>query len=945
MIQVNRLNKWLLCAALCFCSVMSAYAQKAPWDPNKAALTEKIPVFGEMRTGTLKNGMKYYIRKNTEPNKRVEMRLAVNAGSLLEDEDQQGLAHFCEHMAFNGTKNFSKSAVVDYLESIGMKFGADLNAYTSFDETVYMLQVPTDKPDFVVKGMQILEDWAHNVSYEDVEIDKERGVVIEEWRLGRGANDRLMKKTLPVELYQSRYAERLPIGKKEILSSFKYDAAKRFYKDWYRPDLQAIIIVGDIDLDQMEGMVKKQFSDIPVPAKEKPRTVYGIPDFTDTKIVIATDKEQQYSLVQLTYKHDKDVPGTVQNYRNEIVRQMFSGMISSRLKELTQKPDAPFVYAQGGMSSFYRDKAAYSLFGVAGTAGIDKCLKAMLNENERVRKFGFTQSELDRVKEEDLRGFETAYKERDKTSSKDLAAECVRNFLEQESMPGIAAEYEMHKRFVPGVTLAEVNALAADWIKDGNNTVAITAPDKEGITIPTEAEVREILNAAKSTKVEAYKDVNTSMPLMATKPTPGKVTGTKVMKEVGITEWTLSNGAKVQFKKTDFKNDQILMKAYSPGGASLVENKDYMSATNADDIINSSGLAQFDAITLEKMMAGKQANVTPSISELSEGFDGSAAPQDLEMMMQMLNLYFTAPRKDKDAFEALKAKDIASVENNLLSPESVFADTIQKVMSCGNYRTRTLTKAILDEINLDDAYRIYKERFADAGDFTFFFVGNIDEATFKPLVEQYIASLPSKGKKEMWIDRKIETPKGIVKRTVKKGVEPKSAVRLAYTGPYDWSVKSRTEARAVMNILNIMMRETMREDKGGVYGVGAGFNPIHYPTSKYQIGIGFGCAPENVDMLISTAKEQIAILKKDGPSKVNLDKTKETMHREMETNLRNNGYWLNVMNTYYTNGDSYADFLKIDKIIDGITPQMVKELTNKYFNDANYDEFTLYPEK
>ena len=370
-----------------------------------------------------------------------------------------------------------------------------------------------------------------------------------------------------------------------------------------------------------------------------------------------------------------------------------------------------------------------------------------------------------------------------------------------------------------------------------------------------------------------------------------------------------------------------------------------MSASNADDIINSSGLAQFDAITLEKMMAGKQANVSPSISELSEGFDGSAAPQDLEMMMQMLNLYFTAPRKDKDAFEALKAKDVASVENNLLSPESVFADTIQKVMSCGNYRTRTLTKAILDEINLDDAYRIYKERFADAGDFTFFFVGNIDEATFKPLVEQYIASLPSKGKKEMWKDRKIETPKGIVKRTVKKGVEPKSAVRLTYTGPYDWSVKSRTEARAVMNILNIMMRETMREDKGGVYGVGAGFNPIHYPTSKYMISIRFGCAPENVDMLISTAKEQIAILKKDGPSQKNLDKTKETMHRELETSLRDNGFWLNVMNTYYTNGDSYADFLKIDKIIDGITPQMVKELTNKYFNDANYDEFTLYPEK
>ena len=579
-----------------------------------------------------------------------------------------------------------------------------------------------------------------------MEIDKERGVVIEEWRLGRGANDRLLKKTLPIQLYQSRYADRLPIGKKEILESFKYDAAKNFYKDWYRPDLQAIIIVGDVDLDQMETMVKKQFSDIPVPATEKPRTAYGIPDFKDTKIAIATDKEMTYSFVQLTYKHEKDPVGTVQSYRNEIVRQLFSSMISSRLKELTQKADPPFVFAGGGMSTFYRDKAAYNLFGVAGQAGIEKCMKAMLEENERVRKYGFTQSELDRMKEEDLRNMETANNERDKSESKDLAAECVRNFLEQESMPGIAAEYELHKRFIPGITLAEVNALAAEWIKDGNNTVVISAPDKEGVVVPTEAQVREILQASKSSGTEAYKDVNTNMPLMAKKPTPGKITSTKMIKEVGITEWTLSNGAKVQFKKTDFKNDQILMKAYSPGGTSLVPDKNYMSASTSDNIVNSSGLAQFDAITLEKMLSGKVANVSPSISDLYEGLDGNAAPKDLETMMQMLNLYFTAPRKDQTAFDAFKSQVITSVENNSLSPEGVFSDTIQKVMYNGHFRKRPLNKEIVNEINLDDAFRIYKERFADAGDFTFFFVGNIDEATFKPLVEMYIASLPSSGK-------------------------------------------------------------------------------------------------------------------------------------------------------------------------------------------------------
>ncbi len=944
MILSNQLRKWLFCSVFALLSISSIFAQKTKWNPNTAKLSDKIPVYDSIRTGVLKNGMKYFIRKNAEPLKRAEMRLAVNAGSVLENDDQQGLAHFCEHMAFNGTKNFKKSEVVDYLESIGMKFGADLNAYTSFDETVYMLQVPTDKPEFITKGLQILEDWAHNVSFENTEIDKERGVVIEEWRLGKGAFDRLGKKTLPIELYQSRYADRLPIGKKEILESFKYDAAKSFYKDWYRPDLQAIIIVGDVDLDKMEAMVKKQFSAIPVPSNEKARPAYGLPDFKDTKVAIATDKEMPYNMVSLTYKHAKTGEGTVKDYRESIVRQIFSELISARLKELTQSANAPFVFAQAGISPFYRDKAAYSVFGLAGPAGIEACLKGLLEENEKVRKYGFTQSELDRIKKEVLRQFESSYNERDKTESKELAAECVRHFLTDETMPGIAAEFEMHKRFIPEITLAEVNALATDWIKNGNNTIIITAPDKEGVVVPTEAKVREILREVQSKDVVAYKDVNTDIPLMAAKPAPGKITGTKTIPELGITELILSNGSKVIYKKTDYKNDQVVFSAYSPGGTSLVADKDFISASLSAEIINNSGIAQFDNNTLQKMLTGKIANVSPSISELSEGFSGEAAPQDMETMFQMLNLYFTAPRKDQNGFDAFKTQMVTFVENNTLTPEGVFSDTIQKVVSQGHFRMRPFSKALLNELNFDDAYRLYKERFANPGNFLFFFVGNIDEAKFTGLVETYIASLPA-GNHETWKDNHINTPNGVIKRSVKKGVEPKSSVRMNYNGSFDWSFKNRTEARATMSILNIMMRETMREDKSGVYGVGAGFMPTHYPTSKYTISIRFGCAPNNVDMLIATAKEQITTLKKEGPSAKNLEKVKETMRREFETNLRTNNFWISALNLYYSNGDNIKDLLEYNKIVDSITPETIKALANKYFNDANYDEFTLYPEK
>jgi zinc protease len=938
-IQKTRL--WL-CLAMALLATIGVNAQA--WDVAKAGLNDKIPTDASIRTGTLKNGMRYYIRKNAEPEKRVEMRLAVNAGSVLENDDQQGLAHFTEHMGFNGTKNFKKSELVDYLESIGMRFGADLNAYTSFDETVYMLQVPTDKPSYIEKGLQILEDWAHNVTFDDTEIDKERGVVIEEWRLGRGAFDRLNNKTLPIELYQSQYAQRLPIGKKDILENFKHETARQFYHDWYRPDLQAIIIVGDIDPAKMEEQVKKQFSAIPAVTGSKPRNNFPIPYHEDTKVAIATDKEMPYAMVQLNYMHDKLNKGTVKDYRTELAYHLFSGMVSNRLKELTQQADPPFILAQSNISSFFRDKAAYGVFSIVKPDNIQKGLETLIQENERVKRFGFTQTEFDRQKTELLKGYETSYKERDKTESKQFAAEYIRNFLEDETVPGIAAEYELTKRFVPEISLAEVNALAKEWIRNGNNSVIITAPEKEGVTVPTEAGVRTALSNAKSLVLTAYKDVSTDKPLMAKKPNAGKITSEKTNKEMGITEWQLSNGAKVVFKPTDFKNDEILFGAWSPGGTSLVNDKNYVSASHAADIINNSGISAFDANTLEKMLSGKVANASPTIGELSEGFTGEAAPADMETMLQLVNLYFTDPRKDKTGFEAYKSQMKGFVANNSLTPEGVFRDTVTKVMSQGNYRRRPMNTQLLDEMNLEEAYSIYKDRFADAGDFIFFFVGNVDQAKLRPMVETYLASLPSNGRKESWKDLHINPPKGIVKRTVKKGTEPKSLVQIAYSGPFDWNVKNRAEADATMRVLNIMMRETMREDKSGVYGVYAGFAPAKIPQPSYRVNISFGCAPNNIDMLVSTAMEQINLLKKDGANEKNLQKVKETMRRERETNLKTNRFWMSMMSQYYSNGENPSEVLKYDKIVEGITPEAIKKAANLYFKDDNYAQLMLVPE-
>jgi zinc protease len=905
----------------------------------------KLPVDPNMRTGTLKNGMHYYIRKNAKPEHRAELRLAVHAGSVLESDYQQGLAHLTEHMAFNGTKNFSKSGIVDYLESIGIRFGADLNAYTSYDETVYMLQVPTDTPKFMTQGLQILEDWAHNVSFEDIEIDKERGVVIEEWRLGRGAFDRMGRKIDPVIYNNSIYSDRSPIGKKDIIANCKYDTLKKFYKDWYRPDLQAIVVVGDFDIDQMEKMVIAQFSNIPEPQNPRHRTMYTIPPHKGTVAAVATDKEDQYVLLRVQCRHEKMNYATVNDYRDHIKQRLFSQMITSRLEELQHRASPPFTYSYANIGSDLGNTSEYELFAVAADNDIAGSLKALINENEQIKRYGFNASELERAKKIVLQVIESAYKEKDKTDSKGLTDECVRNFLNNEDIMGIANEYAFNEKFIPEITLDEINALSREWITDDNNNIIVEAPEKEGIKIPTRDEILAMVAASKTDQLEAYKDITSDKKLLGNKPKGGKVVKENINKETGTTEWTLSNGAKVVLKPTDFKEDEILFGAYSPGGTSCVADKDFVTCSNAASIVNDCGVADFNATALDKMLAGKKVSVYPYMNDLYERFGGSASPADIEAMLQLTYLYFTQPNVEKDGFESYVTRIKSFVQNNSLSPEGVMRDSNQVTVYNHHFRQRPYNVQLLNEIDESKVLELYKARFANAGNFTFFFVGNFKPEDLKPMIETYIGGLPSKGKKESWKDPGYTFPKGIVKKIVTKGTEPKSYVAITMKGRFEWNLKNKVEAEAMMKVLNVMLRETMREDKSGVYGVGASLTPVRYPGPGYTITIQFGCAPENVDMLVQTAFEQIEKLKKEGPSSVNMEKAKETMHRTREVNLKDNNFWVSVLQTYYMNGDQVSDIMKYDDAVNAITARDVQNACARYFNMDNYVETVLLPEK
>jgi len=921
--------------------------------PSPSVAQEPTPILGpetvlptdpNVTVSTLENGLRYYIRVNGRPEQRAELRLVVNVGSVLEDDDQQGLAHFVEHMSFNGSENFPKQALIDYMERIGMRFGPDVNAFTGFDETVYMLTIPTDTAEIVEEAFQVLEDWAHQVLFDHEEVDKERGVVIEEWRLGQGAQARMRDKQFPILFKDSRYAERLPIGKKDILETFDYSALERFYRDWYRPDLMAVVAVGDFDPAVIEGLIHRHFGSIPPAAAPRERTVFDVPDHDETLFAVVTDLEATQTQVSVYFKQPLREQGTAGAYRQSLVEMLFSQMLNQRLFELTQTPDAPFLAAFSGQGSMVRSKEVYTLGALVQDGGVLPGLEAVLVEGERVAQHGFTPSELDRTKREFLRGMERAYAERDKTNSAAYAAEYMRSFLEGEPIPGIEFELELVRQTLPSILVDEVNGLARMWITDRNRVVAVNAPEKEGVAVPDDADLAAVFGAVAARPIAAYEDAVTDAPLIATKPVPSPIVREDSVPEVGLTIWQLGNDVRVLLKPTDFKDDEIVFRAWSPGGTSLASDEDYVPALMATTAASVGGLGELSLVDLQKVLADKVASAGPYIGPLYEGLTGGASPQDIETMFELIYLTVTAPRVDSTAYQAFQNRMMAFLENRSASPEAAFQDTLEQTLSQSHPRVRPLTTELIGEMDLGKSMSFYHDRFADVSDFSFVFVGNFELEGMRPLVETYLGGLPSIGRVETWQDEGINPPTGVIRKEVRRGVEPKSETMIVFTGAFDDTRINRHAMRALQEVLQIRLRERLREDLGGTYGVGVGASTERYPDGEYAIRVNFGSAPDRVDELVAVVFEQIDSLQTYGPTSEDVQKVQEMQRRERETNLRENGYWLGQLVGYDQMDLDFRNIMTYEALIDALEPGLVRDAAQRYLRTDNYVQVMLLPE-
>ena len=929
------MRKQFLSFVLSFFLIANAFAQNIPLDPS-------------VRTGTLSNGMKYYIKKNVKPEKKVEFRLAINAGSINEDEDQRGLAHFMEHMNFNGTKNFPENKLVDFLQSIGIKFGQHLNAYTSFDETVYMLPVPLDKPGNLDSGLKVMEDWAFNALLTDKEIEKERGVVLEELRLGLGADKRMLDQYLPKLAYNSRYADRLPIGKKEILQNFKPEALRRFHKDWYRPDLMALVVVGDINVDEMEQKIKANFSKYQNPANARKRVDYDMPNHKETLISIATDADATSSSAQFYIKDDGPAKAdvTVNDYQKSIVEQLAATIVNNRLQELTNSEKPPFIFGYVSHSNFLRTKDAFQAYAMTKEGEQKNALKVLLEEVERAKRFGFSQNELDRAKSETLSNLEKSYNNRDKTESARLVMEYVRNFLNQEPIPGIEWEYELHKQYLPSVTLDQVNNILKNYIKDDSRVIVVTGPKKENAVLPTDAQLLATVDDVKNAQLKPYEDKAAIKTLVEPFKSNGKIVKTEADAKLGTTTFTLSNGAKVTYKKTDFKEDEIVFSAISLGGSSLISNEDIEKTQWAFPALSESGFNKYSKNDITKFLSGKQVSVMPYVGGISTGFNGNSTKKDFETLFQMIYGYFTNLNYDEASYNSYKAKQQGFLDNLLANPQTYFQSEVQKYLNQKNPRFFGIlpdAKA-WEKTSYKLAYDIYKKSVANAGNFHFYFVGNVDENQIKQLSEQYLASLPSTQKSETYKDLGYRPLFTSTEKVIKKGKDPKSMVMIRFSGETKYNEQEDLAMRALGEVATIKIIEKLREDEGGIYGGGARGSLNKVPYGSYNFSINFPCGPENAEKLTKIALAELQKMIDNGPEQKDLDKFKEGEANDDVTNMKDNNYWLQNITNYQTQGGDKYSVLNYLTKVKALTVKDLQSVGKKYLTEKNRMVFTLMPE-
>jgi len=930
-------------------------AQKKTTRPKQAAPAAMasrgnvIPNDPDVKIGKLPNGLTYYIRKNTEPKNRAELYLANRVGSLLENDDQLGLAHFTEHMAFNGTEDFPKNEMINYLQKSGVRFGADLNAYTGFEQTVYQLPIPTDSTEVFKTGFKILANWAGKILMDGEEIDKERGVIIEEDRQrGKNAQERISKQLLPLLLKDSRYEKRIPIGKVELLKTFTHDKIRNFYADWYRPDLQAVIAVGDFDVNEVEKLITANFSELKNPAKERERLKYDLPDNKDPLVKIITDPEQQYNIAFVIWKQRGNITKTTADLRKGLMYTMINTMLAARYQEIMQKGNAPFLFAQSSYGSYQGGlvsgiNAFQTVVAANSGKDLETALTAAAAESQRAAKFGFVPSELDVAKRNVEAANEKKLKEADKTPSSAFVQQYLNNFLTGSAIGSIRFSYEETKKNLATITLAEVNALAKTLITKDNQILIVQAPEKDKASLPAPAALLAALNNA-GKNVKPYTDDAINKPLLPQAPVAGKVTAEKKIEDVGVTEWTLSNGIRVILKPTDFKNDQIIFSSFSRGGTSVADPDDYQSA-DFSSLIPASGVGDFNPSQLNKLLAGNTGRANAYIDELYQGFSGSASPKDLETAFKMVYAYATNPRKDAELFNKNISDYKVSLENKNADPESVFADTVQAVLASYHKRSMPNTLADVEKVSLDKAFSFYKDRFADLGEQVFVFVGNFDLETIKPFVETYIASLPTLHKKQDFVDVGAYPPTGQISKTVYKGLEDKASVALYLHGDYEYTAENNVQLDALKSALENKILERLREKESGVYSPQVSLSVNRYPKPHYYYTISFSCAPANVEKLIAAAQEEIKNIKTSGATAEDLIKYKSEEHRQMELNLRNNNYWLNYLIVRLKYGDNLNQLLSEKQRVDAVSVESSKLTAQKYLDERNFIRLVLSPQK
>ena len=935
----------LLCSVVGAATVaMGAQQPGIPEAVLTASLNQVVPVDPLITVGTLPNGMRYYIRANGLPQGRAELRLVVNAGSVLEADDQRGLAHLVEHMSFNGTRHFPRQELAVFMQSLGMRFGAHVNAHTSFDETVYELQIPTDDPDVLDRSLLILEDWAQNVSFDAVEIDKERGVVLEEWRLGLGASERVQQAQFPLLLEGSRYVGRLPIGTPEVIRNVSHQRVREFYRDWYRPDLMAVIAVGDFDPLAIEAQIRSHFSSVEAPSSPKPRPIYGVPDRAGTVYSVITDPEITSTRIRVSHNQSARPMVTIGDYRQYMVERLFGSMLSARFDEIAQEPDAPFLAAGTGRGLFVRTSEMTTLDAIVSRGGVKVGVAGLFAEVDRVVRFGFTATELERQKLNLQRGLQRAVIEKDQSPSGPLADEFIRNFIQAEPIPGIAYEFGLNQRFLPDILLEEVNRLAGDWMPDGNRLVAITAPENDRAFLPNEIELAAVIEGANRASLTAYVDSVSTEPLLAQLPSLGEIAETVIDDDLGIIDWRLSNGARVVLKPTTYQQDEILFRAISPGGTSLATDENFIAADTAAAVISQGGLGELDLVDLEKELAGKVAFVRVGIDETTEGLVGASSRADLETMFQLLYLRFTAPRADPVAFEVLNEQWNVALANRELVPETVFEEALDAALSQDHVRAKPLTAERLAEMNLDASLAFYEDRFGDASDFTFVFVGSFDPATIRPLVRQYVASLPGQGRVESARDIGISTPLGVVEREVRSGIAPRSQVSIVFSGAFENDEAHRVLARVMAESLAGNLQGSLREDLGGTYGVRVVPTFAKYPVEKYRFTINFACDPARTESLVRAAFQVVEDFKRDGPSRGQVLDARAALIRDFETNSQKNAYLLTRMSSKYEFGEDVAEVFEREPFYEQLTMRALRDAARVYLNANRYVQVTLLPE-